>query len=134
MGAMPDGRLTVLYDGECRLCASSKARLERWKSADRLRFVPIQSPEARLLAPDVPEAELRGAMHVLEDGRVWSGADGWFRLMRLAPLRLRWIGWVTPRWIARPVYRWVARNRYQWFGKVGCAEGACAVPPADRQA
>jgi predicted DCC family thiol-disulfide oxidoreductase YuxK len=119
--------LTVLYDGECRLCAASKARVERWRKADRIRFVTIQSPEARKLAPQIPEDELRGAMHVLEEGKVWSGADGWFRMMRLAPWYQRWIAWVTPRFVARPLYRFIARHRYRWFGKVECAD-ACAVP------
>lgn len=129
MGGVADERVTVLYDGECRLCAASKARLERWPTADRLRFVPVQSPDARTLAPGVSDEELRGAMHVLEDGKVWSGADGWYRLMRLAPLRLRWISWVVPRFVARPVYRWIARHRYRWFGKADCTDGACAVHP-----
>ncbi len=120
--------LTVLYDASCRLCAGSKARLERWRTAPSMRFVPLRSPEARALVPGLREEEYFGAMHVVEDGRVYSAHEAWFRLMRLAPVWLAWLSWVTPRFVARPVYARVARDRYRWFGRV-CEEGICAVHP-----
>ena len=47
--AWPEGGrpLTVLYDGTCVLCVRSKERVERWKTASLLRFIAIQSPEAK---------------------------------------------------------------------------------------
>src|SRR5262245_60264458 len=60
-----EGNLVVLYDATCALCARSKARLESWPTGNRMRFVPLQSPEARTLVPNVPEAELMGAMHAV---------------------------------------------------------------------
>ena len=129
-GAWPrDARpVTILYDATCRLCARSKARLERWKTAAAMRFVPLQSPEARALVPGLQEKEYFGAMHAVEDGRVYSAHEAWFRIMRLAPLGLAWAAWITPRFVARPLYAWVARRRYRWFGRV-CEEGTCAVHP-----
>ncbi len=118
--------LTVIYDGHCRLCVGSVERLKRWATADRLRFVALQEPEAKALLPDKSDEELRGQMHVLEAGRAYAGAEGWFRLLHLAPLWMAWIAWITPRWVALPVYAWIARNRYRWFGKT-CEEGGCAV-------
>ena len=118
--------LTILYDAHCRLCVGSRARLERWATADRLRFVPIQDPEAPALAPGRSEADLQGQMHVVEDGRVYGGAEGWFRILRLAPLELAWLR-AAPRFLATAVYRLVARNRYRWFGRVECDDGTCPV-------
>jgi predicted DCC family thiol-disulfide oxidoreductase YuxK len=118
--------LTVVYDGHCRLCVGTTDRLKRWASADRMTFVPLEDPRARALLPDRSDAELQGQMHVLEEGRVYAGADGWFRLMRRAPLWSAWIGRVTPRALARPVYGWIAKNRYRWFGRA-CEEGSCAL-------
>ena len=118
--------VTVLYDGSCALCAASKRRLERWATASSIRFVPVQSPEAPALAPGLSDETLLGAMHVVEDGRLLSGADGWFRLMELGPLTIAWVAWITPLAIARPVYRWISRNRYRWFGRV-CEDGTCSA-------
>ena len=118
--------LTILYDAHCRLCAGSRARLERWATADRLRFVDLQDPEAPALAPGKSPADLAGEMHVVEEGRVFGGADGWFRILRLAPLELAWLRW-APRGLAAAAYRLVARNRYRWFGRIDCDDGACEV-------
>lgn len=120
--------LTVLYDGTCVLCGRSKAKLETWRRAGEFRFLALQSPEARALLPGMDEASYMGAMHVVEDGKVYSAHEGWFRIMRLAPLHLRFLAALTPRWFARPMYAWVARNRYKWFGKV-CEGGTCQVHP-----
>jgi predicted DCC family thiol-disulfide oxidoreductase YuxK len=119
-------RMKVVYDGHCRLCAGSVEKMRRWPAADRLDFLPLQDPAAKALLPGKSDAELQGQMHVVEDGVASAGADGWFRLMRVAPLRLRWLAWITPRFVARPVYAWIARNRIRWFGRT-CDAGTCAV-------
>ena len=120
------GSLTILYDATCVLCVGSKKKLESWATAGSMRFVAIQSPDAKALVPGVSEEQLYGAMHVVEEGRVTGGADGWFRIMRLAPLTMAWVAWFTPLVVARPVYRWIARNRYRWFGRV-CEGGTCSL-------
>ena len=124
--------MTVVYDATCRLCVGSKNRLARWKSP--LTFVPVQSPEARALLPGKSEEDLLGQMHVLEEGKVYAGAEGWRRILRRGPLWSAWLGWVTPLFLARPVYRWIARHRYAWFGRTCEGEGGtCAVHPGKRQ-
>ncbi len=120
--------LTILYDATCGLCARSRRRLETWPTSSAMTFVPVASAEARALVSGRSEEELLGAMHVLEDGRVWSGADGWYRIMRLGPLWGAALAAVTPRALARPVYAFIARHRYRWFGSV-CDDGACPVHP-----
>jgi predicted DCC family thiol-disulfide oxidoreductase YuxK len=127
----PGEPLTVLYDATCVLCVGSMKRLESWKTAGEITFVPLQSPEARAMVPGIPEERLLGQMHVIEKGQISSGADGWFRIMSLAPLPLAWLAWVTPRALARPVYNLVARNRYRWFGRV-CEGGSCSLHAGPR--
>jgi len=123
-----EGTLTILYDAACVLCTRSKDRLEAWRTAGAFRFLALQSPEARALVPDLDGKAYLGAMHVVEDGKVFSAQEGWFRIMRFAPLPLALGAALTPRGLARPFYGWVARNRYRWFGKV-CEDGSCRVHP-----
>ena len=123
-----DGSLTILYDASCVLCARSKERLERWRTAGAFRFLPLESPEARALVPGLDENAYRGAMHAVDAGRVYSGHEGWFRIMRFAPLPGALAAALTPRLLAAPLYAWVARNRYRWFGRV-CEGGTCQVHP-----
>jgi predicted DCC family thiol-disulfide oxidoreductase YuxK len=118
--------LTILYDATCALCVGSKKKLESWSTAGSMSFVAIQDPEAKALAPGLTEEQLYGAMHVVGEGKVTGGADGWFRIMRLAPLPMAWVAWITPLVVARPVYGWIARNRYRWFGRV-CEGGTCSL-------
>jgi predicted DCC family thiol-disulfide oxidoreductase YuxK len=120
--------MTVVYDGTCRLCVGSKKRLERWKSP--FTFVTVQSPEAKALLPGKSDEDLLGQMHVLEEGKVYAGAEGWRRILRRGPLWTAWLGWLMPLFIARPLYGWIARNRYKWFGRTCDTEGGtCAVHP-----
>ena len=123
-----EGTLTVLYDGTCVLCSRSKAKLETWRTAGAIRFLALQSPEARALVPDMDEKAYMGAMHVVENGKIHSAHEGWYRIMRLAPLPLALGAALTPTFIARPFYAWIARNRYRWFGKI-CEGGTCRVHP-----
>jgi predicted DCC family thiol-disulfide oxidoreductase YuxK len=118
--------VTVLYDGHCVLCTRSKAKLERWRTAPAMRFLPLESPEARALVPGMEEQRYQGAMHVVEEGKIYSAHEGWFRLMKLAPLPLGLLAGMMPAFLARPLYAWVARNRYRWFGKL-CEAGTCRV-------
>ncbi|MBI3854975.1 MAG: DUF393 domain-containing protein [Planctomycetes bacterium] len=120
--------LTILYDSTCVLCLGSKERLEKWPTAGSMRFLALQSEEARALLPGMDAKTYMGAMHVVEGGAVYSAHEGWFRIMRLAPLPLALGAELLPSGLAKPLYAWVARNRYRWFGKV-CEGGACQVHP-----
>ena len=123
-----EGALTVLYDATCVLCTKSKERLEKWRTAGSMRFLALQTDEARALLPGMDPKTYMGAMHVVEGGKVFSAHEGWFRLMRLAALPLALLAALTPGWLARPLYAWIARNRYRWFGRV-CEGGTCQVHP-----
>jgi predicted DCC family thiol-disulfide oxidoreductase YuxK len=119
-------QVVVLYDSHCVLCSRSKAKLETWRTAPAMRFLPLESPEARALVAGMDEKRYQGAMHVLEGGKIFSAHEGWYRLMKLAPLPLALLAWMTPAFVARPLYAMVARNRYRWFGKL-CEGGTCQV-------
>lgn len=120
--------LTILYDGTCVLCMRSKERLQTWRTAPSMRFLALQSEEARALLPGMDPHTYMGAMHVVEEGKVFSAHEGWFRIMRLSPLPLALASAMVPKALARPVYAWVARNRYRWFGRV-CEDGSCEIHP-----
>jgi predicted DCC family thiol-disulfide oxidoreductase YuxK len=74
------------------------------------------------------EKAYMGAMHVVEEGKIFSAHEGWFRIMRFAPLPLALAASLLPAGLAKPLYAWVARNRYRWFGRV-CEGGTCGVHP-----
>ena len=120
--------LTVLYDATCVLCMRSKSRLETWRTAGSMKFLALQSDEARALLPGMDPKTYMGAMHVVEEEKVFSAHEAWYRLMRLAPLPLALAAALTPRWLARPAYAWIARNRFRWFGRV-CEGGSCQIHP-----
>jgi predicted DCC family thiol-disulfide oxidoreductase YuxK len=123
--------ITILYDSHCVLCTRSKAKLETWRTAGSMRFLALQSPEARSLLPGMDEKQYMGAMHVVEEGQVYSAHEGWYRIMRLAPLPMALGAALLPSRLARPIYAWVARNRYRWFGRV-CEGGSCQIHPKSK--
>ena len=123
--------MTILYDATCVLCSKSKGRLEQWRTSASMRFLALQTDEARALLPGMDPKIYMGAMHVVEDGKVYSAHEGWFRIMRLAPLPLALVAALIPAWLAGPVYAWIARNRYHWFGRV-CDGGSCQVHPGPK--
>ena len=110
---MSDGRLVVLFDGECRWCRWSVARLVPLDTRHRLRLMEIQAPEAQRLLAGVPEEERLASAHaVTPDGRVFSGGDA------AAPIaaELPALAWGAPLARALPgparaCYRLVADRR-----------------------
>jgi predicted DCC family thiol-disulfide oxidoreductase YuxK len=147
------GRLLVLYDGECGLCNRSIRWLLRRDRRDRLRFAPNNDPRAiEILAqhgitspnakPDAnPNANpdaipntimvLRNVGTPLEDMLVRSNAV----LTCLRALPQPWpIAAALLRLIPRPFrelgYRQVARWRYRFFGRLA----TCPIPtPEERR-
>lgn len=122
-------RATVLYDAACGLCRWSAERLRRWDRGRRLCFVPLQTPEAARLLPDLSPEDRLASWHVAEGGRVTSGGAAVPEVLRLLPggaplaaLAARFPGG-TDR-----AYRWVADHR----DRIGRLLGptACAVDPS----
>lgn len=125
--------LIVLYDDRCPMCTFQSRVLDRLDWFGRVTMRPLSDPDARQIAGDVDEAQLREAIHCYEpSGRVFRGARALrhigMRLPIMIPLAvLLWVPGVI--FVAERVYGWVSRNRHllsRWFG---CAT-ACRVLPA----
>jgi predicted DCC family thiol-disulfide oxidoreductase YuxK len=121
--AAGEGRLTVLYDGRCRVCTRVAGRLAGLDTGRRLRLVPLQ--RAAVDRPEVQrlraQRDLRRALHVIdEEGRWASGGEAVIRTLECLP-RLRPLASVARLpGVARLVetaYRLVAdhRARLAWL-------------------
>jgi predicted DCC family thiol-disulfide oxidoreductase YuxK len=74
MANMPDRIL--IYDGQCRLCVTAKAGIERLETTPGVRFVPYQSDEAvRCLSADYRPGRPDVAFLVEGDGTIQKGLD-----------------------------------------------------------
>ncbi len=113
---------TLIYDGECRLCVTAKAGIERLGGHQQVRFVPYKSEEAlnhlgveyRAGRPDV-------AFLVDPDGTIHRGLDAFLPLLPGFPggrLLLSLLRIPVLRPLAYLMYRLIARYRYAWFGTV----------------
>lgn len=126
----------VLFDDECPLCTFQMRTLTWLDWGGRLRFVPVSSPEAQQIAPQISREDLLEAIHcVALDGTIHRGA----RCIRFVGMRLPllfpvalflWIPGVI--FVAEAIYRWISRNRHLLSRLFGCRE-ACAIMPARRR-
>lgn len=99
---------------------------------DCIRFVPINSPEAAGIAPDLTREDLMEAIHCLTPGgEIHRGARAirflGLRLPLLVPVGLfLWLPGVI--WIAERFYQFVSRHRLLFSRLFGC-QGACSIMP-----
>jgi predicted DCC family thiol-disulfide oxidoreductase YuxK len=126
----------VLLDGACPFCQWTRARIEPFDTAGRLRFLDYNDPEVAAQAPFTRE-ELDREMHVRVPDGAWSaGFAAWVVILRAMP-PVAWLGRLLGTRLFRSagpkLYRWVARNRYRWPGSPPpCRAESCA--PTSRQA
>ncbi len=75
----------LIYDGDCRLCMTAKAGLERWgrDGLDRsMRFVPYQSEEAaRSLGAEYQPGRPEAAFLLQPDGKIQRGLEAFLPLL-----------------------------------------------------
>ena len=124
------GDAVVLYDRDCGLCTWSAERLRIWDGRrERLRFVPLQSPEADALLGNMDREQRFASWHVVAGGEVRSaGAAASPVLRRLRGGRpLAWLTERLPR-TTELVYRSVTARRDQLGALLG--REACAVDPS----
>lgn len=124
----------VIYDGQCRFCASQVGTLHRLDvGRQRLAFLSLHDARVAQRYPDLRHEQLMEQMYVIDrEGRRHAGADAVRYLSRRLPML----------WIAAPIlhlpgstgiwrwmYRQVAKRRYQLAGKLGpkCEGDACSV-------
>ena len=117
----------IVYDGVCVLCSRSVRFVAARDTAERFRFVPLQSPYGRDLAArhgialDAPQSIV-----AIIDGRALFRSDAALEVLARLP-RLGWVKVLRliPRVVRDAIYNFVARHRYRWFGRFE----ACPVPP-----
>jgi predicted DCC family thiol-disulfide oxidoreductase YuxK len=121
----------VIYDGQCRFCRASVARLARWDRGRRLSFMSLHDPQVASRFPQLTYEQLMEEMYLIDRrGRIHRGAEAFrhftTRIPRLFPLApLLHIPFTLPFW--RWAYRQIARRRYQLFGKTAerCDNETC---------
>jgi predicted DCC family thiol-disulfide oxidoreductase YuxK len=113
----------LLYDGECRLCVSTKAKLEQLRSGRTgigVRFLAYQSEEARrLLGCNYRPGRPEEAFMIQPSGKVLRGLDAFIPFLPhlFGGKLVLWVLRLTGvRQLAEWGYRMVARHRYRWFG------------------
>lgn len=114
---------TLLYDGDCGVCAAF-ARFVAWADRKgRMRVLPVQAVEARPLLAGWSEERIAEAAHLaLPDGWVASGAEALGGVLDRLPL----VGSVHRR-MARPRIRRVDALLYR-LGTAVRGRTACALP------
>lgn len=125
----------VLLDGGCAFCQWTRARIEPFDTARRLRFLDYNDPEVAAGTPFSRE-KLDREMHVRAPDGTWSaGFAAWVVILRALP-PVAWLGWLLATRMFRKagpkLYRWVARHRYRWLGvPPPCRAESCA--PTNRE-
>jgi len=135
---LPDAaEITLLYDGDCPLCAREVALLRRLDRRGRLGFEDIAAPSFDAAARGRTQTELMARIHgVLPDGRLVEGMEVFRRAY--AAVGLGWLlapsRWPGLRPLFDVAYRAFARHRLRLTGRAGepCGEACRPLPRAGR--
>ena len=124
-------KVTVIYDGDCKVCSRSVKLLSTWDRNHDLEIIPSQSPGVRERFPWIPTRAYVDSIQVVRasDGKTWQAGAAIEELLNILP-KGRLMSWMFKIPFVRPVvdrfYKWFARNRY----RLGCGEH-CAVSGVD---
>lgn len=99
-------KLTVWYDGDCPLCRREIAAMRR---LDRLSAIEFVDAASGAVACPVGKAELLARFHVLEEGRILSGAAAFAAMWRAIPA-LRRLGDAARNPVILFVLEWLYRG------------------------
>jgi len=120
-------RAMLVYDGECAFCQRGSARLESLLGG-RLARISSHAPGALELHPSLSREKTAARLYlVLDDGRLFGGAEAVARTLALAPWGKPALSYYLPGAapLAEAIYGFVARHRYLLAGKCG---DACEIP------
>lgn len=126
--------ITVLFDGECPLCAREIEMLRRLDGGrGQIGFDDIAAPGFDAGRYGAPHDELMARIHgALPDGRLIEGMEVFRRAYAALGLgwALSWTRWPGFRALADAGYRWFARNRLRLTGRGDhdCTSGRCTLP------
>ena len=125
MGQLSTLVCLLVYDGECRLCVSTKQKLEELgigQTESDVRFLAYQSEAAkRMLGSNYRPGRPNVAFLIRPSGEVFKGLEAFLPLVPNLPggkLLLWWLRFPSAKRLAEWGYRMVARHRYRWFGEV----------------
>lgn len=114
----------LVYDGECRLCVSTKQKLEELgigQAESDVRFLAYQNETAkRMLGSNYRPGRPNVAFLIRPSGEVAQGLEAFLPLIPILPggkLLLWWLRFPSAKRLAEWGYRMVARHRYRWFGE-----------------
>ncbi len=120
-----DAKISVLYDGSCRLCQRSMFLLLSIDALHRLRAVDFRNPALlKKYAPDLTEKSLDRALHIrLPDGKTFAGFDAFRVLAKHLPAL-----WITVPFLALPFVSPIGRRIYARIAgkRHACVQGSCA--------
>ena len=115
----------LLYDGACGFCSAAVKRVTNIITRRGFHPLPLQTPWIAQRTGLSDEELLKDMRLLLNDGRLYSGADAYLYVMRR-------IWWTLPfallftlpglHWLFARTYRYVADNRSR-------ISTACALPP-----
>lgn len=115
---------TLVYDGECRLCVSTKQKLEELgigQAESDVRFLAYQSESAkRILGSNYRSGRPDAAFLVRPSGEVLQGIQAFLPFISRLPggrFLQWWLRFPSIKRLAEWSYRMVARHRYRWFGE-----------------
>ena len=133
-------RPVVVYDGECRFCRWSVARIQRLDREGQFEYLPRQAPGAEERFPLLKHSDFNTGLRLVPDAEtVHVGADGVYQIYRrLPPLNL--VAWLyrvpVLTWLFRLGYAVIARNRHR-FGRVPpemACDDLCELSYGERRA
>ncbi|MGC4099329.1 MAG: DUF393 domain-containing protein [Nitrospira sp.] len=114
----------LVYDGECRLCVSTKQKLEKLgigQAESDIRFLAYQSESAkRILGANYRSDRPDAAFLVRPSGEVLQGLQAFLPVISSLPggrLLQWWLRLPAIKGLAEWSYCMVARYRYRWFGE-----------------
>ena len=121
------GRVEILYDGQCQLCRRTMDILRRLDLFERLTLTDFRMAGT---PPSLTMDELAGEMHIIKNGRVFKGFEGYRRLATVLPLGwfftpLLWLPGVSS--IGAKIYEGIAKKR---SGTLYCGTTHCRFEPA----
>lgn len=122
-GPLPKQVCLLVYDRECKLCVSTKEKLEQLgvgEAGADVRFLAYQSEEAmKALGQNYHPGRPIMAFLIRPSGEVLQGLDAFLPFASNFPggkFLLWWLRFPFTKRLAEWGYRVIAHHRYRWFG------------------